>query len=146
MSAVKTNREVIDSAAKSLRPKLVPAPAFGWIRNVRKALGMSQKDLARRIGVNPKTIHSLEVNEVNSKIQIESLKKLADAMDCDFYYGFVPRKGLQATYEDQARKNAESHLARVMNTMALEKQSIQFSRSRVEEIVQELLETESVKW
>lgn len=146
MSIVKVNRIKLDSRAKLLKPKLATIPAFGWIRNVRQALGMSQKDLAKKLGVNPKTIHSLEVNEIKNKIQIESLKKLADALDCDFYYGFIPRKSLEATYELQARKNAEAHLERVMNTMALEKQSVEFPKSRIEEIVKEILESESVKW
>lgn len=139
-------RRELDADAKVLKPRLAPIPRFGWIRNVRQALGMSQGDLARKLNLNPKTIHALEVNELNHKIQIDSLKKVADALDCDFYYAFIPRQGLENTYKEQAQRNAEAHLARVSNTMELEKQKVRFPKSRLEEVFKEILKSQSVKW
>lgn len=139
-------RKRLDSKSKALRSNLVPVPNFGWVRNVREALGMTQSDLAKRLGVNQKTIHSLEVNEVNQKIQLASLQKLADAMDCDFYYAFIPRHTLEDTYTKQAELTAEKHIKRIYNTMALEKQSVVFSKNKIQEIVDDIKEREIIKW
>lgn len=139
-------RKSLDLKAKVLKPNLAPLPKLGWVRSVREALAMTQSDLAKRIGVNQRTIHALEMSEINQKIQIGSLQKLADAMNCDFYYAFVPRKTLEHSYKEQARQNAIEHLARIENTMVLERQKMKFPNSRIEEIMEELVETERVKW
>ncbi|MGI9226919.1 MAG: mobile mystery protein A [Candidatus Nanopelagicaceae bacterium] len=146
MSKVATTRKKIDSHAVAIRSNLSIHPQKGWIRNIREALAMTQAELAKKLGVNQKTIHSLELNEINEKIQIGTLKKLAEAMNCDFHYTFIPRKSLEETYIEQAKKNAVDHLTRIENTMALERQSMKFSKSRLEEIIEELIKTERVKW
>ena len=92
----------------------------GWISDVRQALGMTAKQLAERVGLSQPRIAKMELNENNLKIS--TMKKIAEGLDCDFVYGFVPKSSLQETINRQARKKAEAILSNVNTNMALEDQ------------------------
>ena len=95
-------------------------PKQGWISAVRQALGMTAKQLAERVGLSQPRIAKIELNENNLKIS--TMKKIAEGLDCDFVYGFVPKSSLQETINRQARKKAEAILSNVNTNMALEDQ------------------------
>ena len=95
-------------------------PKQGWISAVRQALGMTAKQLAERVGLSQPRIAKMELNENNLKIS--TMKKIAEGLDCDFVYGFVPKSSLQETINRQARKKAEAILSNVNTNMALEGQ------------------------
>lgn len=95
-------------------------PKQGWISAVRQALGMTAKQLAGRVGLSQPRIAKMELNENNLKIS--TMKKIAEGLDCDFVYGFVPKSSLQETINRQARKKAEAILSNVNTNMALEDQ------------------------
>ena len=95
-------------------------PKQGWISAVRQALGMTAKQLAERVGLSQPRIAKMELNENNLKIS--TMKKIAEGLDCDFVYGFVPKNSLQETINRQARKKAEAILLNVNTNMALEDQ------------------------
>ena len=95
-------------------------PKQGWISAVRQALGMTAKQLAERVGLSQPRIAKMELNENNLKISTK--KKIAEGLDCDFVYGFVPKSSLQETINRQARKKAEAILSNVNTNMALEDQ------------------------
>ncbi|AFY01387.1 mobile mystery protein A [Bdellovibrio bacteriovorus] len=122
----------------------VKTPKTGWVREVRTALGMSMSDLAARLGVIKQRIEGLEKNEVAGTVTIESLRKAAEAMNCDFVYHFVPKQGLQKTLESQASKVAEEIVRSSEHSMSLELQSTSKSAQKalVEEIALELLRNE----
>ncbi len=129
-------------AAQGLRS--VKTPKTGWVREVRTALGMSMNDLATRLGVIKQRIEGLEKNEVAGTVTIESLRKAAEAMNCDFVYHFVPKQGLQKTLESQANKVAEEIVKSSEHSMSLELQGTSKSAQKalVEEIAFELLRNE----
>ena len=95
-------------------------PKQGWISAVRQALGMTAKQLAERVGLSQPRIAKMELNENNLKIS--TMKKIAEGLDCDFVYGFVPKSSLQETINRQARKKAEAILSNVNTNMVLEDQ------------------------
>ncbi|MCQ2063565.1 MAG: mobile mystery protein A [Fibrobacter sp.] len=95
-------------------------PKQGWISTVRQALGMTAKQLAERVGLSQPRIAKMELNEKNLKIS--TMKKIAEGLDCEFVYGFVPKSSLQETIKRQAYKKAEAILLNVNTTMALEDQ------------------------
>lgn len=95
-------------------------PKQGWISAVRQALGMTAKQLAERVGLSQPRIAKMELNEKNLKIS--TMKKIAEGLDCEFVYGFVPKSSLQETIKRQAYKKAEAILLNVNTTMALEDQ------------------------
>ena len=95
-------------------------PKQGWISAVRRALGMTAKQLAERVGLSQPRIAKMELNENNLKIS--TMKKIAEGLDCDFVYGFIPKSSLQETIKRQAHKKAETILSSVNTNMALEDQ------------------------
>lgn len=90
-----------------------------------------------RAGVSKTTAASVEKNEVRGTVQLDSLQRLADAMDCDVVYAVVPRRSLEATLERCAREAAERMVGRVADSMELEAQGT--SSSEREALVEELM-------
>lgn len=122
-------RMALDSRFERMRlaAQTLSKPRGGWINTVRVALGMSASDLARTIGVTPSSVTRLEASEVAGTINLESLHKLADALECDFVYALVPRQEINAVVNARARKIALSKFLRTNQSMALEDQSIDSS-------------------
>ncbi len=133
-------RRALDRRGEQLRElkDVAARPAGGWVRAIREALGMSVADLAARMNVVPSTVHRLEVSEQNERIQLDSLRRVADALDCDLVYALVPRRPLQTLVDDQARELARRELAALGHTMDLEAQGL--GRERLQERVDELAE------
>ena len=77
-------------------------PQGGWTKTVRNALRMSGKDLGRRIGVSQSAISQLEASEERETITLGSLRKLAEGMECDLVYAFVPKDSLDEIMRRQA--------------------------------------------
>jgi len=117
-------RRVLDEDFVSVH---VPSrPAAGWLRAIREALGMSTTELARRLNMSPQGVSDLERSEAEEGIRLTSLRKVADALDCDLEYVLVPRHpgGLQGQVTEQALRVARAELAPVRHTMALEAQGL----------------------
>ncbi|MES3016184.1 MAG: helix-turn-helix domain-containing protein [Bacteroidota bacterium] len=66
-------------------------PHKGWIYAVRKALGMSARQVGVRMGIRQQSVKRLELNEVDESITVRSMKKAAAAMDCKFVYQFIKK-------------------------------------------------------
>lgn len=102
----------------------IQAPAEGWIRTVRKALGMSGAQLAGRMGVTRARIARAEQAELEGGITLKSMQATAEAMGCRFVYAFVPPDTIEAVIAAQARKKAEAIVATAGKHMALEDQAV----------------------
>ena len=59
-------------------------------------------------GRKPNTVRDLQAREATQTIQLNSLRELANAIDCDLVYALVPRKSLGAILEDRARTVARN--------------------------------------
>ena len=97
-------------------------PPRGWLRAVRDALGMSGVQFGRRLGIRPQSIEALEKSEANGSIQLKTLRRAAEALDCKLVYALVPNSSLEGAVRDRARKIAMRDLGRVAHTMKLEAQ------------------------
>ena len=101
-------------------------PPEGWLRTMRKALGMSGAQLARKMGVTRALISQAESNEVYGNVTLKTMQTMAEAMGCHFVYAVLPPKGKNT--EDiifaQAMKKAKTIAARTDEHMALEGQSL----------------------
>lgn len=139
-------RKAIDANIGKFKPIMRLTPKDGWIRSVREGLRMSQAELAVRMELNQRTVHSLEVSEAAGKIRLETLKRAADVLGCDLIYAFVPRKPLQETMSLRARKLAERQIASVNHNMRLEDQLPKPSKERVEELTQSILLKDLPLW
>lgn len=113
-------RAIVDGA----RHADIRVPAEGWIRTVRKALGMSGAQLARRMGVTRARIAQAEASERDGGITLKSMQAAAEAMGCTFVYAFVPPGAIDNVITAQARKKAEAIVAEAGKHMALEDQAV----------------------
>lgn len=115
----------LEDRLRSYRPALGSSrPAGGWIRAIREALGMTHRQLAQRVGRKPQTVLDLQSREASQTIQLNTLRELAEALDCELVYAIVPRKPLGAMLEGRARAVARERLRRTGHSMELEQQGL----------------------
>lgn len=117
-------RRSLDRALAPFRKVPKRPPTRGWIRALRDALGMTAEQLGERMGVSQPSVQRLEQSEVQGVIQLSSLRKAAAALDCEVIYALVPRRSLQATYDEAAMAVARRELGVIGHTMALEDQAV----------------------
>lgn len=99
-------------------------PHKGWIRAIRDALAMSSRELASRMGVRQQTISDIERSEQHHTIQLKTLERAANAMNCRLVYALVPNTTLEETVRAQARRQAIQHLESVTHHSRHEDQEV----------------------
>lgn len=99
-------------------------PRGGWLRAVREALGMSTAQLAARLGVAQQAIVNFERNEAAGKITLQSLQRVAQALDCRVVYAVVPNKPLAQMRRARALTLADQLVRPVAHSMKLEAQGV----------------------
>jgi predicted DNA-binding mobile mystery protein A len=135
-------RQRLDERLLVLKPEeRFRAPPKGWIRAIRDALGMSGVQFARRQGIRPQSVEALEKSEAEGAIQLKTLRRAAEALDCSLIYALVPNASLDGTISDRARKMAIRDLGRVAHTMKLEAQETPDANleSRIEAYIRDVL-------
>jgi predicted DNA-binding mobile mystery protein A len=106
-------------------------PGGGWVRAIREALGMTQAQLAARLGITRQSLQDLERAEANRRITLDSLDRLAKAMDCRLVYALVPEKGsLDDVRARQAKALADALLKSTEHSMTLEAQGVSARESK----------------
>ncbi len=68
-------------------------PKEGWIRTFRKALGMSSPQLARRLDISKSQASQMERMEIEDRITLKQLRRVADSLECDLVYALKPLGG-----------------------------------------------------
>ena len=63
----------------------------GWIREKRHSLGLTLSKLAEACNVSIATIAQAERGEAQGRITLETLRRAADAMNCELVYEFKPK-------------------------------------------------------
>jgi predicted DNA-binding mobile mystery protein A len=93
------------------------------------------------MGVSTTAAQSAERNEGRGKVQLDSLKALAEGLDCEVVYALVPRQSIQGTLERRAKELAKRTVNRVSISMELEEQGVaeEEKRWQVEELAANLL-------
>ena len=118
-------REQLNKKLKKLKPLLkMPVPENGWIRTIRKSLGMSTYELADRAELDQSRISRIERSEAKGEIKVSTLEKIAEALGMKFVYGFVAEQDLEKIVREQARKIAKKRLNRIDHSMKLEEQGV----------------------
>ncbi|MEE4659139.1 MAG: mobile mystery protein A [Halieaceae bacterium] len=110
------------SATASLRT--LAQPAEGWVRTVRKSLGMSLRQLAGRMGVSTSAVARMERQEPEGRITLAQLEKAASALNCRVVYALVPEQPVEEMLAEQARRKARMRVEKVNDSMALERQQL----------------------
>jgi len=126
--------EKIQSVSNSLI-----VPSNGWINTLRKALSISLKQLGKKLNVSSQNINQFEQREIDGSISLQKLKDVADALDMNFVYAFIPKDGsLKKLIEKRAYKIAEEIVMRTSHSMKLEDQ--ENTKERVTKAIEERAE------
>ena len=100
----------------------IPRPNKGWIAATREAPGMSRQQMADRMGVSVRRIPQIEEGEQRQAIKLDTLRRAAEALDCELVYAIVPRGSYDETIERQAATHPAHSASRTAHTMRLENQ------------------------
>jgi predicted DNA-binding mobile mystery protein A len=134
------SRSHLDERFKALGPanRYTP-PVRGWINAVREALGMTTAQLAKRLRMKQPSVVALEQSEAKGTIELATLRRVAEALDCVVVYALVPNKPLEATVRDRARAFLRRRLGPVEHSMLLEGQKVEGkdAEAGLDEIVRE---------
>ncbi len=140
----------LDSRFATLRPLLkTQRPPKGWLRAVRDALGMTTKQLARRLGVSQPRIVELEQSEASGTVTLNTLQRAAEAIGCRLVYALVPEKPLVDTVRERAEFLARQRQTAVEHTMRLEDQAVKdkrAARALHEQIIEDMLQRPARLW
>ena len=85
---------------------------------------MSTTELADRLGVAQSSIPNVESSELHDTIKLETLRRAADALDCDLVYFLLPHTDLEEAVRRQAKRKAARHLNSVAHHSRLEDQAV----------------------
>ena len=107
-------------------------PNEGWVVTVRKALGMSGAQLARRLGVSRAAVSHTEKNELSGSVSLKHMQSMAEALGCRFVYAIVPDGRIEDVIQDQATYKATNIVRRVNGHMALEQKFPSSEKTREE--------------
>jgi predicted DNA-binding mobile mystery protein A len=130
----------LDTRLSELNRLQQQIPRIGWIKAIREALGMSARQLAARLGISQAAVAKIETGEVRKTTSLQTLERVAEALECKLVYALVPRDTLEKMVQRQAKLVAEKIVKRVSHTMELEKQGISPRREKeqIEELAQEM--------
>jgi predicted DNA-binding mobile mystery protein A len=116
--------------------KKIAPPPTGWIKAVRTALGMSLQQLGNKISITKQSLTEIERREKEGTITLKTLRDVANGLDMELVYGFVPKDGsLDALIERKAKELAAHIVLRTSNTMKLEDQGN--TNKRIEKAIRE---------
>lgn len=134
----------LQAAAEVLRER----PHGGWIRALRTALGLSTPALARRLGVSQTTTYKYEVGELKGTLTLDTLKRVAAALDAELVVALVPRKSVAQTLRERAEVIAQAEMRAVVRTMQLEAQGVDEDETRREQerLIAELVSKPQKLW
>ena len=124
---MKTQKLILEQMdRKILQLKLiedVSVPSTGWIKAIRKALGMSLRQLGGRMGITAQSVKEIEEREMSSTISLKVLRQFGQALNMKLIYGFIPRsENLEDMIHERAMEIAREIVSRTSASMKLEAQ------------------------
>ncbi len=118
-------QQLEDSLAPFRQTLHIPTPASGWIRAMREALGMTNAQLARRLGRKAsQSVEAFQENEALGSIKLNTLREAAEALGCTLVYAIVPAIPIDELRRQRALEVARGVLEPTTHTMRLESQGV----------------------
>lgn len=133
--------EQLDKKFKSIQTvsKSMVVPTNGWINTLRKTLNISLKQLGKKLNVSSQNINQFEQREKDGSISIQKLKDVAEALEMNFVYTFIPKDGsLEKLVEKRSKQVAKEIVMRTSHTMKLEDQ--ENSEERIKKAIKDRAE------
>ncbi len=146
---MRTNKKEVGTQRRLMDKKVHPwlalrpdrPPPSGWLKAIRGALGMSARELASIVGIDPSAIIRMEEREPHGKVTLELIEKVTRAMGCKIIYAIVPDNqynSLEDIVDQQSRKVAKELIERVEHSMRLEDQGSSDEKIEIERLANEL--------
>ncbi len=101
---------------------------------------MSSAQLAKRLGVKQPTVIALEQSELKGSVELATLRRAAEALDCTVVYALVPNQPLEKMVRDRARQVSGARRAAVEHSMLLEDQAVRTDRASTKKDAKERLD------
>jgi len=100
---------------------------------------MTSMQLATRLGVKQPSVLLMEQSEAKGSMELATLRRVAQALDCTLVYALVPNKPLETTVREKARAFARRRLGPIEHSMLLEDQQVKTKDSEawLDEILRE---------
>ena len=118
-------REQLDKKLEAVKKTtLTIMPRNGWIKSIRQALGMTTAQLGRWVRMDQSRISRIENAEINGDVKLSTLMRIADGLDMQFVYAFVPNKSLETMVRKHAEFIARRRMYDLNLTMSLEMQEL----------------------
>lgn len=134
--------ERVREVGSALRP-----PRTGWVYALRKALGMTQADLAQRMQVSRQAVSNLEKREASGSATLNALEEAAHALGAELVYAIVPQRRISEVLERRALELAARMTGSVRHSMKLEGQEPDSALdARTRELAKELLANPRRLW
>jgi len=112
---------------------LMPRPSGGWLASVREALGLSQRQVAKKMRASGQAIQQFEKAEADDRITLRTLRRVAGTLGCDLVYALVPKSGSFVELAEQpTREQVARDVKSVVHTMALEDQKPENTNQLIE--------------
>jgi len=116
-----------------------------WIRDLRKRLHMSQKQLAQRAKMTQPKLSEIESGK--AKVTVETLRRVFQALFCEALILPLAFENIDLIVRKQAILAAKKKLRSLMGSMALEDQlpSGHYLEKKIEEVADELVRSGSIE-
>jgi predicted DNA-binding mobile mystery protein A len=85
---------------------------------------MSQAQLGARLRISQPAVIKLEQSESKGTMELATLRRVAEALNCTVAYALIPNQPLEDTIRGRARLLARRWMAPVEHTMLLEDQQV----------------------
>jgi len=137
---MKKQKLILDQVDRKIQEMNIPdsfvLPQAGWIYSIRQALGMSLRQLGKKLMITAQSVNEIEKREKNGSISLNVLRQFGSSLDMKLVYGFIPKTGsLEKMIENRALEIATEIVRRTSAGMILEDQGN--SEARLQKAVQE---------
>lgn len=122
-----TKKLLIEQLDRKLKPfqgtEKIIVPQQGWIYTIRTSLNMTLEQLGAKLNMTKQGVKKIEERETAGSLSIKSLQEIGKALDMQFVYGFVSKKGsIDEMITAKAIAIAEKIVLRTNQNMKLENQ------------------------
>jgi predicted DNA-binding mobile mystery protein A len=93
---------------------------------------MPARLMGERLSVTQGAVFAMERSEAAGTIQLDTLRRAADALDCDLVYALVPRSSLDTIVRTAGLEALSMHDNLVARTMLLEDQAVDHEERRAQ--------------
>ena len=94
---MKKQKLILDQVDRKIQEMNIPdsfvLPQAGWIYSIRQALGMSLRQLGKKLMITAQSVNEIEKREKNGSISLNVLRQFGSSLDMKLVYGFIPKTG-----------------------------------------------------